>query len=388
MTVTSHSQEGTQQASQVQPDAIPAFSCLDLLPDIILPNQLRQRVQLSTAMTGKRLLLLLCPGLDDPRCVAQLRGFAEASAEFEPHVHVFVVTLADPDSNAKALAEARLSFNVLSDLGGQVTKGLGIDYGLKGAPSGQEKASLVAVFADENRRIERIDRNIADSAYARQALSYLRHLPQRPPRNLGHFAPVLYVPKVLDQAFCRELIAAFEAGDPERGTVFGQHGDEEKGDYVVDPETKVRRDFYIDDPGLKDRIKQALVRRVAPEIKKAFTRDIAGVEDYKVVCYDGAEGGKFRPHRDNTTEWHAHRRFAMTLNLNKEEFEGGALRFPEYGPDLYSPDSGDAVIFSCSLMHEATPVTAGRRFVLLSFMFDEESRQMNDRFRRKAPGKG
>jgi predicted 2-oxoglutarate/Fe(II)-dependent dioxygenase YbiX len=78
----------------------------------------------------------------------------------------------------------------------------------------------------------------------------------------------------------------------------------------------------------------------------------------------------------------------MTLNLNAGEYEGGALRFPEYGPDLYSPATGDAVIFSCTLLHEAMPVTRGRRFVLLSFLFDEESRRQNDRFRRPGAGPG
>ncbi len=36
----------------------------------------------------------------------------------------------------------------------------------------------------------------------------------------------------------------------------------------------------------------------------------------------------------------------MTLNLNTEEYEGGELRFPEFGPNLYRPGTGDAVIFS------------------------------------------
>ena len=51
----------------------------------------------------------------------------------------------------------------------------------------------------------------------------------------------------------------------------------------------------------------------------------------------------------------------MTLNLNSEDYEGGHLRFPEYGPELYRPGTGDAVVFSCYLVHEAMPVTAGAR---------------------------
>ena len=47
----------------------------------------------------------------------------------------------------------------------------------------------------------------------------------------------------------------------------------------------------------------------------------------------------------------------MSLNLNAGEYEGGFLRFPEYGPNLYMPETGCAVVFSCSLLHEALAVT-------------------------------
>ena len=57
----------------------------------------------------------------------------------------------------------------------------------------------------------------------------------------------------------------------------------------------------------------------------------------------------------------------MSLNLNTEDFEGGHLRFPEYGPHLYRPATGDALIYSSLIVHEVTPVTAGRRFVLVAF---------------------
>ncbi len=58
----------------------------------------------------------------------------------------------------------------------------------------------------------------------------------------------------------------------------------------------------------------------------------------------------------------------MTLNLNTEDYVGGELVFPEYGPHKYRPESGGGVIFSCSLIHEALPVTSGRRFTLLTFL--------------------
>jgi predicted 2-oxoglutarate/Fe(II)-dependent dioxygenase YbiX len=93
-------------------------------------------------------------------------------------------------------------------------------------------------------------------------------------------------------------------------------------------------------------------------------------EVFKLIRYD-AGAGYFHAHRDNESRDTAHRRFAMTLNLNTGAYEGGALRFPEFGPDLYVPERGSAVIFSCSLLHEVTPVTEGSRYGLLGFFFGE-----------------
>src|SRR5215218_7840664 len=45
--------------------------------------------------------------------------------------------------------------------------------------------------------------------------------------------------------------------------------------------------------------------------------------------------------RDNLSPATAHRRFALTLNLN-DGYQGGQLRFPEYGPELYRPAPGAA----------------------------------------------
>jgi predicted 2-oxoglutarate/Fe(II)-dependent dioxygenase YbiX len=91
-----------------------------------------------------------------------------------------------------------------------------------------------------------------------------------------------------------------------------------------------------------------------------------------VARYDANEGGFFRPHRDNTTSATLHRKFAVTINLNAENYEGGDLRFPEFGMRTYSAPTGGAVVFSCSLLHEATPVTCGERYAFLPFLYDDE----------------
>jgi predicted 2-oxoglutarate/Fe(II)-dependent dioxygenase YbiX len=74
----------------------------------------------------------------------------------------------------------------------------------------------------------------------------------------------------------------------------------------------------------------------------------------------------------------------MTINLNVEEYVGGFLRFPEQCLHLYKPDTGSAIIFSCSLMHEATDITAGRRFALLSFFYGDKDAQARQVYEKKA----
>ena len=85
---------------------------------------------------------------------------------------------------------------------------------------------------------------------------------------------------------------------------------------------------------------------------------------------DAADEAVFHPHRDNTTQGTAHRKFACSINLNAD-FDGGDLRFGEYGLTTYRPPVGGAVVFSCALMHEATRVSRGRRYAFLPFLFDE-----------------
>lgn len=102
-----------------------------------------------------------------------------------------------------------------------------------------------------------------------------------------------------------------------------------------------------------------------------------------MACYNGSVAGFFAPHRDNTTKGTAHRRFACTINLNADDYEGGYLRFPEFGSHTYRAPTGGAIVFSCSLLHEATPVTRNTRYAFLPFLYDEAAaklRQANLKF--------
>ena len=112
------------------------------------------------------------------------------------------------------------------------------------------------------------------------------------------------------------------------------------------------------------------------------------MERYIVGCYTAEDGGHFRPHRDNVTKGTAHRRFAVTINLN-DDFDGGELCFPEYGPRSFKPPVGGAVVFGCALLHAVTQVTRGRRYAFLPFLYDDAAakiREANNPFLDKSLG--
>ncbi|WP_296595698.1 2OG-Fe(II) oxygenase [Phenylobacterium sp.] len=189
-------------------------------------------------------------------------------------------------------------------------------------------------------------------------------------------APVLIVPRVFEPDLCRRLIGLYQAQGGVPSGVMRERGGRTIG--VLDA-FKKRRDAVIEEPGLLAEVRGRLARRLLPEIEKAFQFKATRVERFIVACYDAEEGGYFRAHRDNTTGGTAHRRFAVSINLNAEAFEGGDLRFPEFGSRTYRPPTGGAVVFSCSLLHEATPVTRGIRYAFLPFLYDEAAAELRAR---------
>lgn len=360
--------EGTGPRQQSQPPYVEG----DVLPDIILPNQNANLVQFALHVADFRTVLFLCSDPRLPACRRGLESFIRQEKAFQPLAQLVAITNTPPEVNAAFAAETDFPFWILSDVEGLVASGMG-------ATTGKADSFTIAVI-DIDWRILTVVRASVDPNPAGAILEFLQDLPEREARALSHFAPLLHVPRVFEPSFCRTLIQAFEQDGGRATGVYQPEGKLGDSKAVLDTSQKIRRDFLVQAPDLVDGIQRRLGRRVLPAIEKAFTRSVTGVEQYKVVRYDAADGGFFKAHRDNLTKRQAHRRFAMTLNLNTGEYEGGSLRFPEFGPDLYAPETGDAVIFSCSLLHEALPVTKGQRYALLSFMFDEESRRFNDRF--------
>lgn len=345
-----------------QPAQFPVFGPGDRVPEFVLPDVLGKPFGLTLAAVGKPLVIAVAAREPERHLLPLV-----AAAERLQGATVLCVTRADPTQN-KQLAEAlRLPFALLSDLNGQVSAAL-LKDGKAGAPA------LATYALDPNQRIRWVARGEDADRQVDEALVALAEMvPPSAPLPVPRPAPLLAIPGVLEPEFCRQLIDVWERqGNAPSGTidVFAKERE------TFDDQVKRRRDHYVRDRALMQRIAESINRRVAPEIDKAFCFRATRAEEFKIACYDGSSRGFFRPHRDNLSERTAHRRFAMSLLLNEpEEYEGGELRFLEYGPELYRPRAGEAVIFSCSLLHEVLPITRGRRYVLLCFLFGEAEAQ-------------
>jgi predicted 2-oxoglutarate/Fe(II)-dependent dioxygenase YbiX len=182
-------------------------------------------------------------------------------------------------------------------------------------------------------------------------------------------APALMVPRVFSFELCDFLVQFYEQqGGTESGFQFDISG---KTATLSDHRLKRRSDVPVAAPEVRDLVRGQIVRRVLPEIGRYFQFKATRMDRYVIACYDSAVGGHFHRHRDNVNAGAQHRRFALSINLNND-FEGCDLVFPEFGRKTYRPPEGGALVFSCGALHQVTPVTRGRRYAFLAFLYGEE----------------
>ena len=181
---------------------------------------------------------------------------------------------------------------------------------------------------------------------------------------------------MFEPEFCQQLIGLYEE-QGRHGIRLHARGRRQDGRDPRPQATSAASDYCIEDQALIKQTQVRIQRRIVPEILKVHQFKVTRMERYIVSCYAAEDGGHFRAHRDNTTKGTAHRRFAVSINLN-DEFDGGEISFPEYGPSSFKLPTGGACVFSCSLLHQVSPVTAGKRYAFLPFLYDDAAAKMRE----------
>ena len=283
----------------------------------------------------------------------------------DDNASLFCITTDPDDQRLKRLRQSLPGIRPLWDFDGAVSRLYGAEQ--SGSQAGSSGYIRFWLVIDPMLRIL----YAAPLAEAEAVMKFVAALPPCS-RHAGveMSAPVLLLPRVFEPSFCQRLIRLYQAGGgQESGFMREKDG---RTIMVRDPSFKRRRDYEIEDKETKIGIQQRIYNRLVPEIMKAFQFEATRIERYIVACYSAAESGHFMSHRDNTTKGTAHRRFAVTINLN-DDFDGGDLVFPEFGWRRYRAPIGGAIVFSCSLLHKVVPITRGARYATLPFLHNEEA---------------
>jgi predicted 2-oxoglutarate/Fe(II)-dependent dioxygenase YbiX/peroxiredoxin len=307
---------------------------------------------------GRWIVLCFLGSPANPRVREELAALLNESSLFdEDRLIVRGVFTAPPDDVAQYPEGGSKALSFLADYDGAISR----SFGALEMPRTIVLDPMLRVIAD-------IPWDFAQG-HAATVRGLLRSLPSiDDSAGVPMSAPALIVPRVLNFELCDFLVRLYE-----------QQGGEDSGFLVdvgaktmtmVDYRLKRRNDLVVAAPELRELIGGHVVRRLLPAVERYFQFQATRMDRYIIACYDSEIGGHFYRHRDNVNAGAQHRRFAVTLNLNSD-YDGCDLLFPEFGRKTYRAPHGGALVFSCGALHQVTPITRGRRYAFLAFLYSE-----------------
>lgn len=327
---------------------------------------------------GRYLVLCFLGSARDGQVQAALRAVHGRQDLFDDDHAAFFAVSNDPGDEAEARLDNRLpGFRVFWDFDLTIAKAYGAASKDADPAAGPVSVTRHWMVIDPTMRVIATIPFRPDAGDVAEFLALVESLP--PPARFAGMelqAPVLYLPRVFEPELCRHLIGLYETHGGTESGFMREVGGRTVG--VTDPGHKRRKDYDITDKALISALQARFLRRVVPEIAKVHQFQVTRMERHIVSCYAAEDGGHFAAHRDNTTSGTAHRRFAVSVNLN-DDFDGGEVSFPEYGPRSFKAPPGGAVVFSCSLLHKVGRVTRGRRYAFLPFLYDDAAALIRER---------
>ncbi len=300
-------------------------------------------------------------------------------------ISIIGISPTDEGKLAQINQELKLDYMLLSDKTFAFAKKLGIanlqrvSFGIEGVAKKVDKTEVSitqASFAvDSMSRIRKVFIPEESGKHPHQIINQLNtvfpELVQQPVQKTN--APVLIVPNVLPNNFCNALLSLLKAAD-----------------YKVDNLELSRREKIQEFVNREqDNIKPllqfidaAIARHVVPQIYKSFAFDATRMEPVFILQSSKEDNAALRlGYANNDDDETSHRKFVMYINLNTQEFEGGAVQLPEYGNTLYKVNSGDAIIFSAYCLEAVTPIISGEKWMLGAYLYGESEAKLRERER-------
>ena len=310
-------------------------------------------------VAGRWVALCFLNELADAFSIGALAELFGEAKLFNDDQLVFYGVLTKPPMSAGDLAQiSHPALGFITDYTGEITR----DFGALGSSRVVVLDPMLRVYGD-------FPIGPGKPPVA-EICKFLRELPKvDDAAGVPLFAPALVVPRVLEKKLCDYLVGLYERdGGVESGFMFDEGG---RTSTIVNHSLKSRRDLILTDTETRGMIRDRVVRRLLPAIERFFQFRPTRMDRYMVSCYDAETGGHFFRHRDNMNAGARHRRFAVSINLNKD-YEGCDLMFPEFGRRLYRAPFGGAIVFSTGALHQVTPITSGKRYAFVPFLYGEE----------------
>ncbi len=314
---------------------------------------------------GRWVVLSFLGSPDDPRAKEELAKLIHDARLFhEDRIVFYGVFTAPPSDPSYYVALNTFAISFITDYDGAISRA----FGAADRPRTIVLDPMLRAIAD-------VPWDLAEG-HAKTIRTVLAGLPSvDDSAGVPLTAPVLIVPRVLDFPTCDFLVQFYEKlGGNDSGFLFDKDG---QTSTVVDYRLKRRNDLSVLNPQVRDVIRGQIVRRLLPAIDRFFQFQATRMDRYIVACYDSATDGHFYRHRDNVNAGGQHRRFAVTINLNGD-YDGGDLIFPEFGTRSYRAPHGGAVVFSCGALHQVTPMTRGKRYAFLAFLYGEADARLRE----------
>ena len=321
------------ESQPARTDQAPGLEAGDRVPDFILPDPEGRFRRFYETVAGRPALLVLAANTAQPDQWDEIVALGDVAPGLAAAgIDLFIVSNDGIDSLAmvsKAIPAPTVWF---ADVAGRVNEALR-------AGARFEFTGIVSFFIDENQRVLAL--RGPGSGHAPWALAEKGSLKVISPQSLSRVAPVLLLPRVLDAAFCREIVERYA------GELRGQP-------------------FPIPDGPIAEKASRQVLRRVGPEVDRAFSFDDFRFEGLALRRDDAGDPAAVavERRRNNLDAETNGRSFSLLLDLDAEGYEGGEILFPEFGPHDYRLETGGALVHSGVLLRELRGISQGRRLLL------------------------
>ena len=183
-------------------------------------------------------------------------------------------------------------------------------------------------------------------------------------------APVLIVPRVFDFQLCDVLVQFYDKlGGEDSGFLLDDDGKTVDASSIIGSSAATISSLRI--RNLREAIRSQIVRRLVPADRAVFP--VPGHADgplYRRLLRQRRRRAFLSPSRQRQC-----RRAASPLRRHHQPQQGlrrlRSRAFRNSARRAYRAPRGGAVVFSCGALHQVTPVTRGRRYAFLAFLYGE-----------------